>query len=302
MKKYRIIEAMKGNKYGTYDEAPLKLNFRYNIDKYGEGRFELPIFITDYRGGLIDTSSIQSVYDTNQNNMDEVETNARKIRYEAGSSDAILVLLDAIQLSLHRDNLAACRERLNIDEILMDLQNLRQLKRKGVSVYIVLTKVDAVTEDLKTNGYEGLINIAKQLLKGFYNYAQILEYEDGWTIGFIPVTAVGEGNTTTDWDGKSTLIEGKVPAQENIDLTLAAVVSTALQKRISLMNEKINQIGEEYNIDVVNERTRGFFDRRPKKEMLVEVKKMKAVTNNFQICKSLIDQGYNNKFITVIKR
>lgn len=190
----------------------------------------------DYRGALVNESEL------GMGEGAEVEA----FREHLVKSDVILVFVDGVRASVYSD----------ADERAMECQagiikhifsSVLGDSEKKYDVVMVVTKIDDVyvSQSDKENDYEKLCDKVMEIFKVIRDSSN--------SFAIIPVSAVGEGRTTT----KEIVIEGrkswkaslknrnKVLKPENVDLVILYACRRILQKRIERWNRESEEQFEE---------------------------------------------------------
>jgi GTPase SAR1 family protein len=196
---------------------------------------------TDYRGG--DVADILNAGGS-------MSASASMLKAQLINSDAILIFADASVLA--RGSKVVEWQKASGATRIGPLLNMliREMGDKPLTVLLVLTKTDDenIPEELKANHYVRLVERAMQAFDLVYQIVHSHQ-EDGWSFGVIPVSAVGEGNSTTiqkDVDGQivfqSKVKEGCVPEPYNIDVAMIYTIACILSQWSLNMNAEKTEL------------------------------------------------------------
>lgn len=231
----------------------------------------------DYAGGQI----------ANLLDLPESGLNAdqEKLLTQLKKSDALLIFADADVIARHRvfasdTEMALCRNEAGADKVNELFNELKSFySDRSMTVLIVLTKTDKVPDSMRRSNYAELVERTKEVYRNLWTtLRQKSEDTDHpWSIGIVPVTAVGRGNevrhlkTTEMRDGIPIVIERDVavrfPQPENMDATMVyAVAAIMKQKCQRLVREEKFLIGQKKNPDPVIRKAA--FDRSNQLETL----------------------------------
>lgn len=295
MEQYKIRNIM-SNREGTWNTE----NFNFAIDVIDRNNitYSLPLYIFDYRGGLL------TDIDT-----DDDEEEATVLMEKVKDSDAVLILLDSIKLANNANNLLECKERVGADRINIIMKSMiQQMQQNGVTVLTLLTKTDSdrIPDQFKVDGYAKLCELAKNVLDGIYSYSSMLIQSRGWSFNIIPITAVGEGNSTTKTipgtigEYVCELNVGASPKQKNIDLSLIYAIYKTLFCRIEQYDAMIRGCAEK----IVNAKKIGFDRKARLREAELAKEKMLQYVDWKNLCENtsnVISEAFSQKFTEEIK-
>ena len=226
---------------GTVEMSHLHLN--WDVASAVEGLRSLTIKFTDYRGGILSLSS------DNITNVDTEECKAFMDNlYE---SEIILILVDGIKLAQYRDNASLRKEKTGADRINVLMNSVMRCPRKGVTLMLVVTKVDSdkIPDDLKADNYRGLCQLACETVECVYKKSKIMTQNHEWTFA-------GENNSITQYvpemDEYICAIKNSADVkQHNIDSVMLYSIRNALTHRCKDIDKEIElcekSIGEQFS-------------------------------------------------------
>ncbi len=233
---------------GTVEMSHLHLD--WDIASPTGSQLSQTIKLTDYRGGILSLSS---------DNITDIDTEECKAFMDnLYESEVILLLVDGIKLAQYRDNVSLRKEKTGADRINVLMNALMKYPRKGVTLMLVVTKVDSdkIPDDLKADNYKGLCKLACETVDCVYKMSKIMTQCHEWTFAVAPITAIGENNSITQYvpelDEYICAIKNTADVkQHNIDSVMLYSIRNALTQRCKDMNKEIElcekSISEQYS-------------------------------------------------------
>jgi GTPase SAR1 family protein len=280
---------------GTVEMTQVNLN--WDVEAPG-ARYSQPIRITDYRGGLL------SLNRENVTEMDEEEIST--LADELYDSEVILILLDGIKLAQHAGNQSLRKEKTGADRLNVLMNAVMKKPRRGTVVMVGITKVDSdiIPAKYKEDNYKALCQLACATLDGVYNHAKFMT-RYGWTFAVVPLSAVGEGNSVTQYipemdDYVCAIKAGADVRQQQIDSAVIYAMRNVFTRRCKDLNREMEnhdaKIEEEYSKMTL-------FTSRARRAYIEEHRKKKseceAIYNKYSSILDVMNEGFASHYTAV---
>lgn len=279
---------------GTVEMTHLHLD--WDVASTNGVQLSQTIKLTDYRGGILSLSS---------DNITDVDTEECKAFMDnLYESEIILVLLDGIKLAQYRDNASLRKEKTGADRINVLMNAVMKYPRKGVTLMLVVTKVDSdkIPDDLKANNYKGLCQLACETVDCVYKMSKIMTQSHEWTFAVAPITAIGEDNSVTQYvpemDEYICAIKNSADVkQHNIDSVMLYSIRNALTQRCKDMAKEIElcerSINEQYGkMSIFNRsNTRAFINEHTR-----EKEGYTRLRNKYSSMIATMNEGFSEYF------
>lgn len=273
-------------------------NFNFDLDVSTAAGQELSqsIKLTDYRGGIL------SLDRKSATELDDLEV--RAFMDNLSKSEIIFILLDGIKLAQYRSNDSLRKEKTGADRINPLMNSLMSNPGKGVNVIVLVTKVDCdvIPADLRENNYQRLCELACSTLDTVYAKSTNLTRHHGWTFSVVPVTAIGENTSLTNYvkdiDEYVCLIKnGADIKQKNIDSAIIYSIRNTLSYRSSMLAKLLRDCEAKLNAEY---KQFGIFNVRQRKAVIEELEKKKSELSKerdkYQLMLNAMNEGFASRF------
>ena len=258
-----------------------------------------PIKWTDYRGGILSLDGRKIT--------DSDIADCKAFMGNLQESEVILILIDGIKLAQNRDNASLRKEKTGADRINALMNAVMKNPNKGVTVSILVTKVDSdkIPADLKSNNYQGLCKLACDTIDCVSIKSQNMTRNYNWNFSVIPVSAIGENNSVTNYipeidEYYCAIKHGADVHQKNIDAALIYCIKNAMTERCNTLNDQITECDAKINSELSK---MGIFNTRQHKESISHWTKEKnmheKLRKKYISMLTSINEGYSNQFAVV---
>lgn len=307
MEKYRQKRLMsvqdKNGKVSTAAAGTVEMqSFFFDLDVSTPKGIELSqtVKLTDYRGGLLSLGK----------NVSEVDiAECKALMDNLYASEVILILIDGQKLAQYRYNASMRKEKTGADRINVLMNALMKRPRKGVTVTVLVTKVDSdqITSDLKADRYKKLCDLAWGTIDCVQVKSKNMTRNFDWNFAVVPVTAIGENNSVTKYVPEvdeyfCAIKNGADICQKNIDTAIIYSVRNAL---LYSCKELLSEI-EDYEAKIHKELSQmGLFNQRQRKAYIEEYKTQKDARNRKRnkhlMMINAINEGFSDRFVDVYR-
>lgn len=187
---------------------------------------------TDYAGGSVDVIMAGDGHLTPE---------AEELKEQLQKSDAFLIFADATLLC-EKEKYQDWQQAVGAPIINPLFKTLVQFmdEERPLTVLFVLTKTDdeRIPLWMKENHFAELVGRILRAFDGIYEMAKYCAMDQGWSVGVVPVSAVGEGNSSLrvikNQDGKTVqqgcVKEGCAPEPYNIEAAMIYTIACVLSQ------------------------------------------------------------------------
>lgn len=274
--------------------------FDVNLTSKDGDEYSQVIKITDLRGGL---------FDLKYNQLNETDISETQIYMEdLTTSEIIIIPIDGIKLAHYRDNDYLRRKTTGADRINALMNAVMKKPMKGVTVLVVVTKVDSdlIPIEFKEDNYSKLCTLACKTLESIWANAKNMHAKYDWNFSVIPCTAIGERNSITtfipEFDEFSCAIRNKANIkQKNIDLAFIYSIKNALNSRVKKLDDDIAEYDENIKEAVSHI---GLFSKKHREAFRANSHLRTTVMprrNKYAKMSSVIMEGFSEKFVSAIR-
>jgi len=268
--------------------------FNFDVSSANGDEWTQVLKLTDYRGGLLSLDYIPD------NETEEAECEALMVNLS--DSDVIFILIDGIKIAQYRNNPRLMKIKTGADRINTIMNGLMRDPKKGVVVNVLVTKVDsdAIPSDLKADNYKKLCELAVNAIDLVNMKSVSMENNYQWIFSVVPVTAIGENNSITNYVDRvdeyfCAIKNGASIQQNNVDAAIIHSILAANSSRVAALNKEINGYDTRIRLETSK---MGLFNRAQHKAFLEENyrKKDEARTecDKYDSMSNCIYQNYGN--------
>ena len=308
MEKYdvtKLMSTVKSNGERT-EAAPgtvLMENFYFDINlfsKDGESHSQV-VKLTDYRGGLLSLK---------YNQLNETDISESQMYMEdLSTSEIIIIPIDGIKLAQHMDNDYRRKKATGADRINALMNAVMKKPINGVSVMVVVTKVDSdrIPFELKENNYSDLCSLACKTIDSIWVNAGHMRTKYDWNFSVVPCTAIGEKNSITTYipetdDYICSIRSNANIKQQNIDIAFIHAIGSALKSRVNKLDRDIAEYDKKIHESIGH---MGLFTRKKYRDEFSTNSYLKSLVmprrNKYVKMLNIITEGFSEKFASVVR-